>query len=139
MTYTGYFSDIKGKEYTVTFTASSIAADAEITLSDNACIITQNGGELYAPIKPNSCTVSITTGDVLSDIYAVGYNDVEVTVTNTTDNVVIFSGYAVPQQYNQNYRWLNSVEIECVSRLSALKNIEYSGQTNLCNFYTLMV
>jgi hypothetical protein len=129
MNYIGEFDSITGINYRVTLTTPTEGEDINITLGEPACVITQNGGEIYQNIKPQSCTITINTTEDLSDLYTSVYNSNTVLVEDITNDIVVFRGYITPNQYNQPYINYNVTQIECVDLLSVLIEKKYTPPT----------
>ena len=128
--YVGYFKDIDNREYKVEFYENGKRPDywLEITLADEPVIITQDSESLFDEIKPLSCTVNILTSDIIEFLYAEEYTHKRVTVTRTSDNTIIFDGYISPYMYDQPYAYSSDIlTVECISKLSVLKEQSYSG------------
>ena len=129
MRYTGEFTGINDTEYKVTINTSAPGADKQIIFGESPVILSQNGGELFQNIKPQSATIQIQTTEDLSDLYTSAQMENTVTVEDTTNDVVIFEGYITPNQYSQPYIYVNTVEIECVDLLSVLMQRKYTPPT----------
>lgn len=138
MNYIGEFDNLESTKYKVIITTQTEGENQEFEFGETPVMLTINGGELYQPIKPLSATIQIATKEVLDDIYAQGYFDVTVKIYDMDNNVILFDGYVVPQQYNQDYRYFNVVEIECVSILSSLINRKYNKTQTYCYIYDLI-
>lgn len=129
MRYTGEFTGINDTEYKVTINTSAPGADKEIIFGESPVILSQNGGELFQNIKPQSATIQIQTTEDLSDLYTSAQMQNTVTIEDKTNDVVIFEGYITPNQYSQPYVYVNTVEIECVDLLSVLIQRKYTPPT----------
>lgn len=129
MRYTGEFTGINDTEYKVTINTSAPGADKEIIFGESPVILSQNGGELYQNIKPQSATIQIVTTEDLSDLYTSAQMQNTVTIEDKTNDVILFEGYITPNQYSQPYIYVNTVEIECVDLLSVLIQKKYTPPT----------
>lgn len=140
MNYIGEFDSITGTQYRVTLTTPTEGEDYNLTLGEPGVVITQNGGEMYQNIKPQSCTITINTTEDLSDLYTSVYNSNTVLVEDITNNIVVFRGYITPNQYNQPYINYNVTQIECVDYISSLmeKKVEQATEqlNNLFDIFT---
>lgn len=128
--YRGYFKDIDNREYKVEFynNGTNPTSWTEIILADTPVIITQDSEDLFTEIKPLSCTVNILTSDIIEFLYSEEYTHKRVTVTRTSDNTIIFDGYISPYMYDQPYAYSSDIlTIECISKLSVLKEQPYYG------------
>lgn len=100
----------------------------ELLPSDDCLTINQKSDELFAPLKPLSCTIKINTHDFISDLYTVDPQGVQVKITKNEKR--IFSGYVTPCIYSQEWDYLNELEIECVSAISTLEYYDYPISTD---------
>lgn len=97
----------------------------ELTLGDSPVIINQNSDGLLSPIKSLSCTIKIVTDHIIEELYTTSITDAAVIVYNETTKEFLFVGYITPNAYNQSYTWIDEMEIECISRVSALEYFDY--------------
>ena len=130
MQYIGEFTNVNDITYRVIITTPTAGNNQEITLGEPAVVLSQNGGELFQNIKPQSCTITINTTEDLSDLYTNVDNGNTVTVEDVTNDKVIFEGFVTPRQYNQPYINYNVIEIECVDAISSLLNVKYEKDEN---------
>lgn len=133
MNYIGEFDSITGTQYRVTLTTPTEGEDYNLTLGEPGVVITQNGGEMFQNIKPQSCTITINTTEDLSDLYTSVYNSNTVLVEDVTNNIVVFRGYITPNQYNQPYVNYNVTQIECVDYISSLMEKKVEQATEQLN------
>lgn len=133
MNYIGEFDSITGTQYRVTLTTPTEGEDYNLTLGEPGVVITQNGGEMFQNIKPQSCTITINTTEDLSDLYTSVYNSNTVLVEDITNNIVVFRGYITPNQYNQPYINYNVTQIECVDYISSLMEKKVEQATEQLN------
>lgn len=131
--YRGTFKDIDNNEYTVDIIPKGTEGHVdEIILSSNPVTISRKSDNLFTEIKPLSCTIEIVTDKILTDLYSSNLKDVEVNVY--LQSIKIFSGYLTPYIYNQPYaNTLDTIQLECVSKMSVLKEIDYSPINGMIN------
>ena len=124
--YIGYFQDIDENNYTVKIIpARTESATTEIALSAKPVVITQKSDGLFSEIKPLGCTIEILSAYIYPDMYATNERNVEVLVY--AGSTAIFEGYLTPYAYDQPYaNVLDTIQLEAVSKLSTLKDIDYS-------------
>ena len=139
--YIGYFQDIDKNDYTVKIIpAGTESTTTEITLSANPVVITQKSDGLFSEIKPLGCTIEILSSYIYPDMYATNERNVEVFVY--AGSTVIFEGYLTPYAYDQPYaNELDTIQLEAVSKLSALKDIDYrlvSDEPKIVSFKDLL-
>lgn len=125
--YKGEFRDTFNRKYEVFLEDTSNTHEyKELTLSTSPVTITQNSEGLFAPIKPLSCTIRIVTPEIISDLYSENNKAIRMVVREHGAQITMFDGYVTPFIYNQTYAHaLDELEIEGVSRLSVLKDIDY--------------
>ena len=109
--------------YEVVFSSPSID-DSEVMITS---IVTQvDGSEEYSPLKSRTASVSCLT-DGLALMRLCLTVDVRVTISNVTQNVLVFSGYVVPNSLNQIVLGVNdTITIECIDNLGYAKYLPYS-------------
>ena len=131
--YRGTFKDIDNNEYTVEIIPKGTEGHVdEIILSSNPVTINRKSDNLFDEIKSLSCTIEIVTDKILTDLYSSNLKDVEVNVY--LHSTKIFSGYLTPYIYNQPYaNVLDTLQLECVSKLSVLKEIDYNPVNGMNN------
>lgn len=125
--YKGEFRDTFDRKYEVFLEDTKQPHTyKELTLSTSPVTITQNSEGLFAPIKPLSCTIRIVTPEIISDLYSENNKAIRMMVREHGAHITMFDGYVTPFIYNQTYAHaLDELEIEGVSRLSVLKDIDY--------------
>lgn len=131
--YRGTFKDIDNNEYTVDIIPKGTEGHVdEIILSSNPVTINRKSDNLFTEIKSLSCTIEIVTDKILADLYSSNLKDVEVNVY--LQSIKIFSGYLTPYIYNQPYaNTLDTIQLECVSKMSVLKEIDYNPINGIDN------
>jgi hypothetical protein len=131
--YRGTFKDINNSEYTVELIPKGTEGHVEeITLSANPVTISRKSETLFTELKPLGCTIEIVTDKILPDLYSDNLKDVEVNIYY--QSVKIFSGYVTPYIYNQPYAsMLDTLQIEAVSKLSILKDVDYKPINGINN------
>lgn len=126
MFYYANFKDINMVPYRVEiYTNAGGLSEQELTLSGDPVIVSQEGSDLFAPIKGTTCTINIETNGGLFDLYTIDPQGVRVVVANLTTGDVAFRGYATPMQYEQDWTTIDTLSLECVDCVSSLKEIDY--------------
>lgn len=106
-----------------------------ITLGGNPCTISQVSNGLFSPIKSRSCTIDVVTQDYLGyALYTPVARGIKVIVRRIQLDAVaisdmykvIFRGYVTPNVYDQTYKYLDNVSVECIDAISTLKEYRYS-------------
>ena len=95
--------------------------------TDDPITISIEDGDIDECLISKKCTIRLYTSiDIYDNIFAVNPWDVHVTVQNTDKSKVLFEGYVVPMNYNQDFsqHW-NAIEIECVDYIGTLQNKPY--------------
>lgn len=104
----------------------------ELTLSSNPVIISQESDGLFSSIKPSRCTVEVVAAEVYTELFAYDNQSLELYIYR--DNLRIFEGFVTPYIYNQPYaNYLDVIQVEAVSKLSTLKDIDYYTITENLN------
>lgn len=136
MKYTSRFRNKYNEIFEVVITTSTEGEDKELKLADESpVVITTSSDGLFCPIKSRSCTVTIVTKDILSDIYSGSSHGTRLEVNNLSKPECVFFGYVTPCEYNQPLLYLNEIEIEAVDALSTLQDFKYQYQeTNTSNY-----
>ena len=114
---------LRNNTYEVVFSSPSID-DGELKITS---IVTQvDGSEAYSPLKYRIASVGcLTDGFALMRLCLA--EDVNVTITDITQNRLVFCGYVVPNSLNQVVMGINdSITIECVDNLGYAKYLPYS-------------
>ena len=129
MLYTGTFKTKKDEEIEVRLTTNNdTTVEQELTFVDDApVIISQTSSDgLFSPIKSRSCTITIVSKEDYFDLYSASPMGTLVEVINNDTGRYLFYGYLTPYQYNQDYLYLNEIELEAVDALSVLQYYKYS-------------
>lgn len=131
--YIGYCQDIRQQYvYKVEFIKpSSSSSTTNIELSgDSPIILKTNSDELFAPIKTQSVTVNIVSKNYIFDLYNVDFSvecNISKRLSTETDNdfKYIFQGYVTPNVYTQDFNYISTISVECISYLAKLKYLDY--------------
>lgn len=128
MLYKGGTIGANGKEYRFEIvTNNDTTAEQELTLVAHGLIVRVDGGELFAPLRGGSASITVQTDEIYPDIYASGAMDVPVTIYE--DDSIFFAGYVTPCMYSQELPSHKiQLTIECVDCLSVLQNVPYCGE-----------
>lgn len=131
--YIGEFTSYNGTDYKVEIiTQGKETPTVNVTMGASPFVteMDSDGKTIYAPIKSQGATVEIITGGMPFDIYSGQSLGTSVKLTNTTANKVEFVGYVTPCAYTQGFDLeRETLEIECVDGLAALKDLPYQSST----------
>lgn len=124
----GAFKTKDNRQYEVRISGASVV-DSEIDLGIPPVVISMSAGDVkYCGFKSTTATVTINTNTPLVDLYAEKVDDIRLTVTNKTDNIVEFDGYVTPFAFDQPCSGINdSVTINAVDLLTARKDVKYTN------------
>jgi hypothetical protein len=113
-----------GHEYKVEFAGDGVPT-TQIAISEVS--ITMNAHERkFVGYKSTSAKVTVMTDSPLLELYAEGVRDISVTITDVTDERVVFYGYVVPFTFEQPFSGVaDSVTIDCVDGITATKDVKY--------------
>ena len=126
MHYYANFKDIGMVPYQLDIYTAKGDGDVELTLCGTPAIVTYESSSLFSPIKSQSCTIEILTETAMLDLYTMDPRGIRVVIHKMDNNLVVFRGYVTPCQYGQNWTWKDTLSLECVECLSALKYVDYS-------------
>lgn len=129
MNYFGTFQSINDVNYRVDFITGSGSSE-EISLGAEPFVTEMESEKdtLYSPIKCTGATTQIVITDALFDLYTENPIGVKVVLTNTDTNTVEWVGFTTPCMYDMSYEnEYETVEIECVDGINALKSIKYGS------------
>ena len=129
MLYQGSFRSIqKDKLYTVDIiTNGSSGTTVPITLGPDAFVTNMDSGSntIYVPVKYQSATIQVVSDNYYFDMYSSTPKQNIVTLKDASSNV-LWSGYISCNVYDADYNFVTeSWQVECVDRLSVLKNYDY--------------
>ena len=125
--YFGKFRDIAGTLFQVDIYPLEVEGngDVELHLGETPVTIQYESSGLFTPIKSQTCTINIRTDGGLFDLYTLDPRGVLVCVWNCTNGKILFRGYATPCQYGQDWTTIDTLSLECVEMISALKEVKY--------------
>lgn len=125
--YYSDFKSIKENAYRLEIHTSLSTHSEPITLSSEPITVEYESSALYQPLKLSGATISLLTGNILTDLYTGENQGVQVRLYNRTDNALEWLGYLTPNLYSSDYiTSFDSVELEAVDTLSSLENIKYA-------------
>lgn len=129
MKYVGEFTNINNTHYKIEIvTNGSESETSKIVLGSNPFVTSMDsdGKTIYAPIKSTGATVELIINNIPTEFYNVNKHGIKVKLTNTSNNIVEWVGYATPCAYSQGFdKDLESLEIEAVDGLASLKDIPF--------------
>lgn len=129
----GNFTGRNGHNYKVEFSGDGVN---DKTISFTEVTITMNAHERkFVGYKSTSAKVSVLTDSPLLDLYAEGVRDIAVTITDVTEEKVIFYGYVVPFTFEQPFTGrADAVTIDCVDAITATKEVKYMSLNDEENY-----
>lgn len=137
------FRDLKEQDYTVEIEKNGYTGSAtEITGTDAPFTITVNDEDfLYSPTRFSTAKIGIVGSDYLQSLFSTQYQMFRVTLLRGTEP--IWCGFIKPETYSQDYVLsLFSYEMECVSAMSVLENLDYkqvkAGEMSSISLWNLM-
>lgn len=131
MKYISEFADINNKIYKVEITTEKGSGTKNFILSGTPFIteMKSDGKHLYSPIKTTGATVTMLTADLPFNVYSGKALGTKVQLTS--DNKVIWIGYATPCMYDMGFdEHLEELEIECVDGIAVLKEMPYTDTSH---------
>lgn len=96
-------------------------------------VLSSDMTDTFENVYIRSCTINLTSNfDLREYVVAENYNDIHVVIRyNDASGDIIFDGYVIPLQYNQQYTYnYNEFSIECVDRLGILEYIKFQPLLN---------
>ncbi len=91
---------------------------------------------LYTPIRTSSCKISIIGNDYLQELFSIDYTQWKINIYRNKS--LVWTGYIKPEIYTQDYTSDKfELNIEAVSALSVLENMEYTPLKDEANFITI--
>lgn len=140
MRYIAEFTNRSGEDIEVLITTEKEESSVtKIMLSGDPVQIEMDANSLMDPIKSQSATISILTYKPYFDMYSSIATGVSVKITNTTKGIVIFQGFTTPCIYNQDFKHLDTIQLECISGISALEFIKYPKENiGIKSFYDII-
>lgn len=133
MNYYGEFTSYTGKNYRVDFYTDKGTGSKELTLGDSPFVtdMSSDNDTIYAPVKPTGATVQINTDRAEFDLYTESPTGVRVTLTDTDNSEIVWSGYTTPCMFDMPFEQeYETLEIECVDILSVLQSMKYVCEKN---------
>lgn len=138
MLYTSKFSDKNDKIYSITIQTGTSTVEVPLTMGGNPCIIQSSSDSLFSPIKSRSCTVEIVVKDYIMDLYQTSSRGAKVRVKDESTNNIIFFGYLTPNVYDQDYTYLDTVQLEIREAISTLQDYKFSSQGIYPSYQTII-
>lgn len=131
MKYSGNFKSVlKDKDYTVDIITkgSSSGGTVQLTFGPDAFVTNMDAGSntIYVPVKYQSATIQIVSNSYHFDMYSSTPKENTVALKDTSTGKVLWTGYISCNVYDADYNFVTeSWGVECVDRLSVLKNYDY--------------
>lgn len=124
-------------------TGSTVFTDIELS-GDNPCRLTYNTSDTpFDAIRASYLTISVVADNYLEDILPTTPKEVKVTLTNKTNNILVFSGWLRPFVLSAGYRdEYESFELYADDCLGILKYYPFetlvSGKTQIVSFHEII-
>lgn len=128
MKYQSEFTALNGTSYKVEIDTPKGSGTKTFTLGGSPFVTSMDsdGKTIYAPIKSTGATIEMVTDGLPFDLYSGQTTQIKVTLANTTANKVEWVGFVTPCAYDMGFdEERETIEIECVDGLSALKDMPY--------------
>lgn len=146
MLYTGKFSSNNNKVYQIDIVTDGNTTpwdgeSGEITLSGTPCIISTYSDGLFSPIKSRSATIEMVSTEYHMDLYQPSARGAKVSIydiTTVNNPKKIFHGYLTPCSYDQDFTYLDSIQLEAVDGISTSKEFEYQPSGNIISFLNIV-
>ena len=127
--YVTRFASEDGRRYRVEVELPDGSGTVELTAGGTPFTTTMEGGDtIYEPVKGEGATLSAVTGDIPMELFSAHAMERPATLyweTGVGDNVQ-WAGYVEPCVYSQGWGKIETLEINLVNTLAALKEIPYS-------------
>ena len=129
MKYSGEFADINGTNYKVQITTNgNTPSDLTLGVPPFVTQMDNSDSTIYKPVKYQSGTVKVISGNYLFDIYSSTAQGTKVELLQ--GNNVVWTGYVTPNLYDMGFdEEREEVEIECIDALSTLQYYKYQSAT----------
>ena len=133
-TYTGQFYDLNEVKHKVIIRINTSATGGgELQFTTSPVVITlENDDNIFKPCKYTSATINLISVDYNMYFVANKITDIEVDVYKINDPEddgdfeVIFSGYVLPESFNQAFNnTYNEYSLNCIDKLAATKYFKY--------------
>lgn len=138
-TYTGQFYDLNEVKHKVIIRINTSATGGgELQFATSPVLITlENDDNIFKPCKYTSATINLISVDYNMYFIANKITDIEVEIRKMNDPEddgdyeVIFSGYVLPESFNQAFNnTYNEYSLNCIDKLAALKYFKYERINN---------
>lgn len=145
MKYTGNFRSLKDKDYTIEITTSQGSGTTQLRFGPEAFVTNMDSGSstIYVPVKYQSATIQVVAKNYHFDMYSKTPTENSVVLKDTSTGEIYWAGYISCNVYDANYNFeTESWSVECVDRLSVLKNFDYtpcvSGDRGFATFASII-
>ena len=139
MLYTGQFA-AKNTKYQIDIQTGTSTVPVNITFTDTPCIIVSKSSGLFSPIKSRGCTIEILSTEYYIDLYQPASRGAKVTIYDIeNNNKKVFVGYLTPCAYDQDYTYLDSIELEAVDGISTGKDFKWVPDGNYHTIFDILL
>ena len=145
MTFYSNFSDINGKRYEIEIYSSSGSGEVNLTMGGTPVVITSASEGLFSPIKSRSATLEIVTTQWYFDLYEPSSRGTTVKIYEYdstkpyNQGTVIFRGYLTPCSYNQDFTYLDTIQLEAIDCISTAKDYKWINNGTYKTFFDIVI
>lgn len=137
MLYTSKFSDKNGKVYSIQIHTGTNTVEVPVTMSGSPCIINVVSDGLFSPIKSRQCTLEIVSDRYYMDLYQTSSRGAKCTIKDESNNSIIFFGYLSNNVYNQDYTYLDTIQIEVREAISTLQDYRFTTESTFPKYQSM--
>lgn len=141
MTLYGDFKDFNDVLWHVEITNTTPGEPLNVHLGETPVMLSTTSRGLFTPIKSRSMTIEVATYDWFKDFYEPASRGTTVKLwKGTVENQdVYFRGYLTPCEYDQDFTYLDVVELEAVDALSTCKDFKWQNTNKYENFLDIII
>ena len=141
MLYTGEFTSRDKKLYRVDI-QNGTTEEYPITFTSDPVTIKVSSASLFAPIKSRGVNIKILSKVALPELYNPTSRDTSIIIKDISNGIanakVIFKGYLTPCVYDQDWSYVDVIELEGVDAVSTCKDYKFNGVRDNYTFYDLI-
>lgn len=144
-TFYSEFENINGKLFKLEITSDEATGDdVYLKLSGTPCEMTTSSSSLFAPIKSRSLTISIVSKEWYFDLYEPKSRGTQVKLyewdkTNNVAGKTWFRGLLKPNSYDQDFVYLDEIELEAVDAISTAKDYKWVNNNQYNSFIDMLI
>lgn len=141
MTLYGDFKDFNDVLWHVEITNTTPGEPLNVHLGETPVMLSTTSRGLFTPIKSRSMTIEVATYGWFKDFYEPASRGTTVKLwKGTVENQdVYFRGYLTPCEYDQDFTYLDVVELEAVDAISTCKDFKWQNTNKYENFLDIII